>query len=1025
MNWLNKVSSHFIQAINYRLALKQFLQETLQQAQNPTRKKQIESIALSAIKSEDHFKMWKALENLQQLGLVVIPQYLASAKSMFDWHRDISNSTRTNSATKATEYLPAALQFSAQGFPDIDPKFNIFIPKLSLNTYKSHDPTTFQSFMENIKEFAFCNDKGTYVIGSPQAWKRFLELAYYWYPQTFVNLDALPVNDVTAAQAKRKLSPDSYSSMSTLLSKYALGQSVKLNPLKQNKIIENAQIKKINNVDGIYITFPLTDDILFRYTTQMGLQEYLEKNFQKYEIFARNNSVFIPLLPATNFAKMIELRNWLITEFSYGTAKLNEALKTANPKLYDKIQGEKRKSVLTKGTEDTEHLQEQIAQRTHQNEINASKDFISVLLPDKKYTNIIDNPEFFQDAKNKLVQMYPYAFDISKNPFLQSLPPQIAEKLVDAQAEGVAYGSTRNSFVLADQPGSGKTNMGALIAETHAKIADQKTQQKAKILIISPSQLLHQNWIKDSAINKFIDPNLNLQEEMQVFTADDYDQEIRPNTRWVITHYHMFKDAGAKNSPARKLRKQKIQNFIHKIKNTNFCCVVLDESQILKNPDSSITANVEDAISKIQKRIAMSGTPSDNTPGDLYGQLSVINHSILYRHGRDVGMGYMKQDKESFCMEFFGGYGTKGYTIEDFKNNVVNNPSTAMNLLNVIESTFLRREREDINQNLPPSKESENNNIINPDGTTIVTNRQFWTDQYNQAVEILADSKAGKEAKLQKTQVTEELLQKHKSQLIQSLQNGDPQALNNLEQSLLQRTAMIKAFTTAQMAVQHIKSQNSVGKPNKALILTNFIAVAKSISDYVNQLSPNTANFITGDVEGDQRGEIAELFKNPDSPLKVLVFTIETGSVGYNFDVANLCLFNDFSWNPSKNEQGTDRIRRLTSKLNSEVIFNVMPDEGAGESNIDKRMYTIMQAKRKINNDIHNAIKTCRLIKENPNINPQQRAETLQNLAKAITTSMYQSLKEDQNARLMYQPLAAQIFTSKAANSWYHKLILN
>ena len=158
------------------------------------------------------------------------------------------------------------------------------------------------------------------------------------------------------------------------------------------------------------------------------------------------------------------------------------------------------------------------------------------------------------------------------------------------------------------------------------------------------------------------------------------------------------------------------------------------------------------------------------------------------------------------------------------------------------------------------------------------------------------------------------------------------------------------------------------------------------------------------------------MFQDPNSSLKIIIFTIETGSVGYNFDVANQCIFNDYSWNPSKNEQGTDRIRRITSRLESEVIFNILPsDSQSSKNNIEQKMFNIMTAKRAINEKIHECLREAFLIKQNTAISFSEKEDLLNQKASELSTTIYSSLQQDQEARSMYRSNLNQ--SSTIANS--------
>ena len=205
-----------------------------------------------------------------------------------------------------------------------------------------------------------------------------------------------------------------------------------------------------------------------------------------------------------------------------------------------------------------------------------------------------------------------------------------------------------------------------------------------------------------------------------------------------------------------------------------------------------------------------------------------------------------------------------------------------------------------------------------------------------------------------------------------------------------------------------------------------YVNVANAINASIIQQAGNISGVVYGDVEFEDRNHIVKQFTDPNGPVKVMIFTIKTGAVGYNFQVADKCIFNDFSLNPSENEQGADRIRRLTSTYAGDVYYNVLTSGDQFGLNVDERMHQIMTAKRSANEAVHNSLKQALDI-INKEVDSEAKEQHLNALAEQLVKQVLQSMKMDEQARLLYvkpkikpktqpQPIAAK-------TDWYTKLV--
>lgn len=81
------------------------------------------------------------------------------------------------------------------------------------------------------------------------------------------------------------------------------------------------------------------------------------------------------------------------------------------------------------------------------------------------------------------------------------------------------------------------------------------------------------------------------------------------------------------------LMTQDCANFVKNFFAANRCLYVLDESQFAKTPSAKRTIRVLATSKYAPYRRALSGTPIDDTPFDLYSQIKFLDHKLLHEYG--------------------------------------------------------------------------------------------------------------------------------------------------------------------------------------------------------------------------------------------------------------------------------------------------------------------------------------------------------------------------------------------------------
>lgn len=175
-------------------------------------------------------------------------------------------------------------------------------------------------------------------------------------------------------------------------------------------------------------------------------------------------------------------------------------------------------------------------------------------------------------------------------------------------------------------------------------------------LVVLPTSLLH-NWMRE--IKKF--SNL---------TVYEYSSSNRTRSRdiaQIFRHYNIILTTYGV-----------LRNDIEYLQNYSFEYVVLDESQYIKNPDSLIYRTV--LALKSKHRLALTGTPIENSLKDLWAQFNFINPGLL-------------GSAESFRNNFIVPITKEGNTRMESR------------LQRLIQPFFLRRTKDQVAPELPPLTE--------------------------------------------------------------------------------------------------------------------------------------------------------------------------------------------------------------------------------------------------------------------------------------------------------------------------------
>ena len=384
---------------------------------------------------------------------------------------------------------------------------------------------------------------------------------------------------------------------------------------------------------------------------------------------------------------------------------------------------------------------------------------------------------------------------------------------------------------LADDMGLGKTIQTLALLQKVKEDGEQINQQTTS-LIIMPTSLIY-NWLSEA--RKFT-PKLKIMAHTGTYRNKDVANFA--NYDVVITTYGITRVD------------------IDELKMFYFDYVILDESQNIKNPSSKSFKAVRSLKSRY--RLTLSGTPVENTVGDLWSQLTFLNPGLL---------------------------GTQSFFYEEYVQSIEKkkDEEKARKLQSIIKPFVLRRTKEQVASELPPKTEQV----------------------------IFCDMSEDQASFYEKTKSA------YRNDLLQSMDDGtfarkQVQLLKGLTalRQLANHPKMIDgAYESDSGKFENvINTLETVLKGgHKVLVFSQFV---KHLSIFKSYFEKEQIAFKYLDGATKNRGEIVEEFQKQDD-VRVFLISIKAGGVGLNLTEADYVFILDPWWNPAVEQQAIDRTHRI------------------------------------------------------------------------------------------------------------------
>jgi SNF2 family DNA or RNA helicase len=380
---------------------------------------------------------------------------------------------------------------------------------------------------------------------------------------------------------------------------------------------------------------------------------------------------------------------------------------------------------------------------------------------------------------------------------------------------------------LADDMGLGKT------VQTLALLQSQKEKgESGTSLLVMPTTLIY-NWEMEAA--KFA-PNLKILN----YTGTQRNKDVSRFAKYdvVLTSYGIT-----------RLDVEALQAFY-------FNYIILDESQVIKNPSSNIAKAVLQLKSRF--KLTLTGTPLENTTLDLWSQMTFINPGLL------GGQTFFKNE----------------YQIPIEKKA---DEAKTRKLNSIIKPFLLRRMKSQVATELPEKVENVH-----------------YTNMTTEQEEKYEEAKAYYRHKIL-DQIDKEGINNTRFMILEGLTR-----LRQLSNHPRMIDPEYKGDSGKLEDISHML-ENALTEGHKLLVFSQFV---KHLDIVRELLHTKKIPFAYLDGSSNDRKDQVENFNN-DPNLKVFLISIKAGGLGLNLTQADYVFILDPWWNPAVEAQAVDRAHRI------------------------------------------------------------------------------------------------------------------
>jgi SWI/SNF-related matrix-associated actin-dependent regulator 1 of chromatin subfamily A len=454
------------------------------------------------------------------------------------------------------------------------------------------------------------------------------------------------------------------------------------------------------------------------------------------------------------------------------------------------------------------------------------------------------------------------------------------------QARGVEFiDEVDGRALIADDMGLGKTIQGLAWCAIHT--------EKRPVLVVCPANIKI-NWMREIVDRLGIDKS-----KVQILEGRT-PSEIYGE--FVIINYDV------------------LDWWVKDLKSHGFQALIADESHHIRNSTSKRTKAFKRLAKYFETIIAMTGTPIENYPVEIYNIVNILNPKIFPNY---------YQFTQRFCAGKPDGFGrnVKG----------VSNPEELYRILT--KTVMIRRKKSDVLKELPPKQI-----CVMP---LEITNRKEYQLAENQLIEFIKkkfgedlgnegiDKELKAYAKLHDIEVGDELdandLNAIKDMKVEKANNAPILVqMNHLKQLAVKG----KMEATIEWIEDFLESEEKL-----VVFAINKIVITELINKFPDAMR------IDGSVSMKNRQKAIDTFQN-DVTCKLFILNIDAGGVGITLTAASNVLMLQFPWTPGKYVQAIDRLHRMT-QTKKVMVWNAIACD-----TIEEKILKVLSLKEQIITDV-------------------------------------------------------------------------
>jgi SNF2 family DNA or RNA helicase len=332
-----------------------------------------------------------------------------------------------------------------------------------------------------------------------------------------------------------------------------------------------------------------------------------------------------------------------------------------------------------------------------------------------------------------------------------------------------------------------------------------------------------------------------------------------------------------------------LRNDTELLRKFEFRLMVLDESQAIKNPSSLIARNLLKI--PVKKRIALTGTPIENTLADVWSQMNFLNPGLL---------------------------GSFTYFDKNFIKPIekTGNERKALELKKFIDPFVLRRTKGQVMKDLPPKIEKIHYCEMNEEQEEIY---ERVKSQYRN--EILSH-------------VNQVGINKSRLKIFNGLMHLRQLALNPVLKENEYQGGSGKDEEITHMLLR------AIDNGHKILLFSQFVGYLKNIGEILKE-NGIAYCYLDGSMDEKDRAEQIEIFQET-SDIKVFLLSLRAGNSGLNLTAADYVFLADPWWNPFTMKQAEDRAHRIGQNR------TVMSYKFITKNTIEEKILALQQRKTKL-----------------------------------------------------------------------------